>query len=139
MSALYHSNLELILVDWIGAHRDRDIDRLAALLHADVEQRWIDGKVYCANRAELLDWIEGQMRRRPTEYAIEAVEVVRGDDEHVVMGVHGGHLEEVGGEYVGGHLYEVFTIREGRIAAIRDFRSRGEALAAAGVDAASWR
>jgi hypothetical protein len=41
----------------------------------------------------------------------------------------------VGGEYVGGHLYEVFTIREGRIAAIRDFRSRGEALAAAGVDA----
>ena len=76
MPAPYHANLELILVDWIGAHRDGDLERLAELLHEDVEQRWIDGKVYC----------------------------------------------------------EVFTVRGGRIAAIRDFVERADALAAAGLD-----
>src|SRR6266571_5049182 len=134
MSTPYHANLELILVDWIGAHRDRDLDRIAALLDEEVEQRWVDGKVYCANRDELLAW----KRAQPSlaEYALDAVEVLRGDDEHVVFGVHGPHLEEVGGEYVGGHLYEVFTVGGGRITAIRAYRERSEALAAAGIDAA---
>ena len=134
MPAPYHANLELILVDWIGAHRDGDLERLAELLHEDVEQRWIDGKVYCANRAALLAWIEHRLTERPNQYLIDAVEAIRGDDEHVVLSVHGGHLDEVGGEPVGGHIYEVFTVRGGRIAAIRDFVERADALAAAGLD-----
>lgn len=132
VSVPYHANLELILVDWIGAHRDRDLGRLAELLDEGVEQQWIDGKVYCSNRDELLAWKAAQPPL--TEYALDAVEVLRGDDEHVVLGVHGPHLEEVGGEYVGGHLYEVFTIRGGRITAIRAHRDRSEALSAVGVD-----
>jgi ketosteroid isomerase-like protein len=131
MSAPYHANLELILVDWIGAHRDRDLDRISSLLDEAVEQRWIDGKVYSANRDELLAWKAAQPPL--TEYVLDAVEVLRGDDEHVVLGVHGPHLEEVGGEHVGGHLYEVFAIRDGRIATIRTYRDRAKALAAAGT------
>jgi hypothetical protein len=131
MSPSYHTNLELILVDWLGAHRDSDFERLAPLLHPDVEQRWVDGKVYCANRDELLAWKAAQPT--PAEYLLDAVEAVRGDDEHVVLGIHGAHVEEVGGERVGGHLYEVFTIRGGRIVAIRAYPGRDEALAAAGA------
>jgi ketosteroid isomerase-like protein len=58
-----------------------------------------------------------------------------------VLGVHGAHVEEVGGEHVGGHLYEVFTIRDGRIVAIRAYLGRDEALAAAGARPSSiaWR
>jgi ketosteroid isomerase-like protein len=131
MSPSYHANLELILVDWLGAHRDDDLERLAALLDPDVEQRWVDGNVYCANRDELLAWKAAQ----PThaDYLLDAVEALRGDDEHVVLGIHGAHVEEVGGEHVGGHLYEVFTIRDGHIVAIRAYLRRDEALAAAGA------
>jgi len=131
MSPSYHASLELILVDWLGAHRDNDLERLTRLLDPDVEQRWVDGKVYCANRDELLAWKAAQ----PThaEYFLDAVEALRGDDEHVVLGVHGAHVEEVDGEHVGGHLYEVFTIRDGRIVAIRAYLGRDEALAAAGA------
>ena len=131
MSPSYHDNLELILVDWLGAHRDDDLERLAELLDPEVEQRWVDGKVYCANRDELLAWKAA--RPRHAEYVLDAVEALRGDDEHVVLGVHGAHVEEVAGEHVGGHLYEVFTIRDARIVAIRAYAERDEALAAAGA------
>jgi hypothetical protein len=131
MSPSYHANLELILIDWLAAHRDADLYRIAELLDPEVEQRWIDGNVYCANRDQLLAWKAKRSRR--AEYAIDAVEALRGDDEHVVLGVHGAHVETVGGESVGGDLYEVFTIHDGRIAAIRAYRERDEALAAAGA------
>jgi ketosteroid isomerase-like protein len=139
MSASYHANLELILIDWLGAHRDHGLERLAELLDPDVEQRWVDGKVYCANRDQLLAWKAALPRH--AEYLLDGVEALRGDDEHVVLGVHGAHVEAVGGVHVGGHLYEVFTIRDGRIVAIRAYLRRDEALAAAGAPpgSAAWR
>ena len=141
MSTPYHSNLELILVDWIGAQRDRDLDQLARLLDEQVEQRWIDGEVYCANRQQLLAWARERLENRPTEYEIDAVEVV-GAGDRVVMSVRGPHLERVGDENVGGQLSEVFTIRDGRIVAIRQYLRRAEALRTAGIDnleTADWR
>jgi hypothetical protein len=46
----------------------------------------------------------------------------------------------VGGEPLGGQIFNVFTLRDGRIVRIDDYRGRNEALAAAGVaDDAGWR
>jgi ketosteroid isomerase-like protein len=137
MSPSYHANLELVLVDWLNALRNRDLEAITVLLDPGVEQRWIDGRLYCANREQLVAWIGGRISR--SEFRVDAVEVVVGDEDHVAMGVRGPDLEEVGGEYVGGQLYEVFTIRDGRIVAIRHYLRRDEALAAAGARSVPWR
>jgi len=42
-------------------------------------------------------------------------------------------MTEVGGESLGGQIFNVFTLRSARIMRIDDYRSRAEALAAAGV------
>ena len=135
MSTSYHANLELILVDWIGALRDRDLARVAELLEPEFEHRWIDGAVTCANREQMVAWTAGRTSR--AKFRVDGVEVVAGDADHVVMGVHGPDFAEVGGEHVGGRVYEVFTIRDGRIAAVRAYLKREAALDAAGVERAS--
>jgi hypothetical protein len=68
-----------------------------------------------------------------------AFEFTRGG-EQVVLGARGPSISEVGGEPLGGQIFNVFTLRGGRIVRIDDYRGRSEALAAAGVaDDAGWR
>jgi hypothetical protein len=56
------------------------------------------------------------------------------------MGARGPSLTEVGGEPLEEQIFNVFTLREGRIARIDDYRRRSEALAAAGIAGdAGWR
>ena len=60
--------------------------------------------------------------------------------EQVVLGARGSSITEVGGESIGGQIFNVFTLRDGRIVRIDDYRRRGEALTAAGVEGdAGWR
>ena len=138
MSTPYHANLELIAIDYLAAMRDRNLNRLAGLLDPDVEQRWIDGEVYCSNREELLAWWSRRPRR--AEHRIDAVEVI-GAGDRVVMAVRGPDLDRVGDEHVGGQVCEVFTIHAGRIVAIQQYLTRAEALEAAGLapSVADWR
>jgi len=56
------------------------------------------------------------------------------------MGVRGPSLDEVGGEPLGGPIFNVFTLSNGRIVRIEDYRLREEALEAAEVDEdPQWR
>jgi hypothetical protein len=48
-------------------------------------------------------------------------------------------LSEVGGTELEGQLYNVFRVREGRIAAVADYALREEALEAAGATPPDWR
>jgi hypothetical protein len=43
-------------------------------------------------------------------------------------------LQEIGGVPLGGQIFNVFTLRDGRIVRIDDYPRRGEALAAAGAE-----
>jgi hypothetical protein len=63
---------------------------------------------------------------------VDALVLTRGGDR-VVLGARGPSITEVGGESLGGQIFNVFTLRDGRIVRIDDYRSRTEALAAAGV------
>ena len=48
-------------------------------------------------------------------------------------------MTEVAGEPLEGQIYNVFTLRAGRITRIDDYRRRSEALAAAGIaNDAGW-
>jgi len=49
-------------------------------------------------------------------------------------------MTEVGGEPLGSQIFNVFTLRDGRIVRIDDYRDRSEALAAAGLaEDVGWR
>ena len=70
---------------------------------------------------------------------VDALRFTRGG-EHVVLGARGPSMTEVGGEPLGGQIFNVFTLRDGRIMRIDDYRGRTEALAAAGVaEDVGWR
>ncbi len=56
------------------------------------------------------------------------------------MGARGPSIAEVAGERLEGQIFNVFTLRDGRITRIDDYRRRSEALSAAGIGAdAGWR
>jgi hypothetical protein len=51
------------------------------------------------------------------------------------MGARCPSITKVGDEALEGQIFNVFTLRDGRIVRIDDFRGRSEALAAAGASA----
>lgn len=63
---------------------------------------------------------------------IDSLELI-GSDRHIVLGVHAPELGEVDDVEIGGEIYNVFTIEDGRITRIADYLGREEALAAAGL------
>jgi hypothetical protein len=68
---------------------------------------------------------------------IDALEFTRGG-ERVVVGARGPNIGPM--EEPLGQIFNVFTLREGRIVRIDDFRGRRAALTAAGVaEDADWR
>jgi hypothetical protein len=70
---------------------------------------------------------------------VAALEFVRAGGR-IVMGVRGPSLDEVGGEPLGGQIFNVFTLSNGRIVRIEDYRLREEALEAAEVNEdPQWR
>jgi hypothetical protein len=70
---------------------------------------------------------------------VDALEFTRGG-EQVVLGARGPSISAVGDEPLEGQIFNVFTLRNGRIVRIDDYRGRSEALAAAGVAVdAGWR
>jgi hypothetical protein len=86
--------------------------------------------------AEVIDTFRWGLEQRRD---IDVLEFTRGGDQ-LVMGARGPSITEVGGEPLEGPIFNVFTLREGRIARIEAYRRRGQALAAAGVaEDAGWR
>jgi hypothetical protein len=70
---------------------------------------------------------------------VDALEFTRAGDQ-VIMGARGSHIGQVEGEALEGQIFNIFTLHEGRIVRIDDYRRRSEALAAAGVaEDAGWR
>ena len=84
---------------------------------------------FCHGREEVLETFRMGLEQRRE---IDALEFTRGGDR-VVLGARGPSMTEVGGEPLGGQIFNVFTLRNGRIMRIDDYRGRAEALAAAGV------
>jgi ketosteroid isomerase-like protein len=124
------------MVDFFGALRRGDSDAAAALLDPEITWQGLHEDWVCHGREEVMDTFRSGLEERR---ALEAIEFTTSGD-HVVLGVRGPGIVEVGGEPLGGQIFNVFTLRDGRIVRIEDYRGRGEALAAAGVDKhAGWR
>jgi ketosteroid isomerase-like protein len=136
MTSIGQQNLETVMVDFFGALRRNDFEAAAEMLDPDVAWQGLREEFVCRGRNELIETFRWALVERRE---VDALEFTRGGD-HVVVGARGPSLTEVAGEPLEGQLFNVFTLRDGRIARIDDYRRRVEALAAAGVaEPASWR
>jgi hypothetical protein len=120
-------NLELILFGWVDALRRGDADVIAPRLAADIVWQGLRADLVCPNRDAVLDNIRagGEHRR-----CVRGLEVAAVDDEHVLFAVNLPEVSELFGEPIAGEIYSLFTLRDGVIVRIDEFKTRDEALAA---------
>jgi ketosteroid isomerase-like protein len=136
MPSTSQQNLETVMIDFFGALRRGDFDAASMLLDPDVTWQGLREEWSCRGREEVIDTFRWGLDERRD---VDALEFIRAGNR-VVLGVRGPSITEVGGEPLEGQIFNVFTLRDGRIARIDDYRCRTEALAAAGIAAETgWR
>lgn len=136
MTSIGQQNLETVMIDFFGALRRGEFDVASALLDPDVTWQGLREEWVCHGREEVIQTFRWGLEQRRE---VDALEFTRAGDR-VVLGARGPSIAEVEDEPLGGQIFNIFTLRDGRIARIVDYRRRGEALAAAGVtEQAGWR
>ena len=126
--ASQRNGLEMIL-DWLDALRQGDLDAVQRLLTPDVVWYGLSPELVCAGREDVLEVLREQL---PVRCDADALELLRAPN-HVVMGTRSDHLPQPGGIELHGQVYNVFERRDGAFATIRDFTTRADALEAAGL------
>jgi ketosteroid isomerase-like protein len=124
-----------VLVAWLDAMRRGDLEVIAEQFAPDVVWRGVPADAVCHDRCEVLDMLEGRLQEGFD--SIEALELVAGEDT-VVLGIRSPELSEIGDQPLPGQLFNVFTLRDGRIVAAQDYAERGAALQAVGVRPPQW-
>jgi ketosteroid isomerase-like protein len=136
MPSIGQENLELVMIDFFGALRRDDFDAAAGMLDPEVTWQGLHADWVCHGREQVLETFRRGLERRRE---VEALEFTRGGDQ-VVLGARGPGIGELDGESLEGQIFNVFTLHDGRIMRIDDYRSRAEALGAAGVvERTTWR
>ena len=132
MQSIGQENLETVMIDFFGARRG-DFEAAAGLLDPDVSWQGLREEWVCHGREEVVETFRwGREQRRE----IDALEFNRGG-EQVVLGARGPNIGPA--EEPLDQIFNVFTLRDGRIVRIDDYRGRSEALTTAGVAAdADW-
>ncbi|MGH3037966.1 MAG: VOC family protein [Gaiellaceae bacterium] len=124
------ANLETIMIDFFGALRSGDQDTAAALLDHEVVWQGLRDDWRCEGRRDVLDTFRWGLEEHRE---IDGLELARSGDR-VVLGIRGATITGVDDDPLDGRIYNVFTLRGGRIVRIADYRSRREAFAAAGLE-----
>jgi ketosteroid isomerase-like protein len=99
------------MIDFFGAVRRGDFDAAAALLDHDVSWQGLREECLCHGREEVIDTFRLGLEERRE---IDALEFTRSGDR-VVMGARGPSITKVGDEALEGQIFNVFTLRDGRI------------------------
>jgi ketosteroid isomerase-like protein len=136
MPSIGQENLETVMIDFLGAIRRGDFEAAKGLLDPDVSWQGLREEWVCHGGEEVIDTFRWGLEQRRE---IDALEFTRADDR-VVLGARGPSITAVDDEPLEGQIFNVFTLRDGRIVRIDDYRGRREALTAAGIaDDADWR
>ena len=115
--------------DHFHARRRRDIGAVAAGLDPAIVHQGVEAQLVCHGRDEVLDLVRRSFDRRPS--GLSGFEMIDAGDR-IVVGLRGSAFRE--NPFLSGQLFMVFTLRDRIITGIDDYRTRAEALRAAGVD-----
>lgn len=116
-------NLELVLVGWVDALRRGDLQLIERHLHPEVVWRGILPGLVCEDRQDVMENLRGAVRELPDVDAIE----LTADDQQVLLRAGSPDFTELAGEPLEGHVFNLFTIRDGLIVEMRDFTTREDA------------
>ena len=119
MPSIGQENLETVMIDFFGALRRGDLEAAAGLLDPDVSWQGLREEWVCQGRAEVIDTFRWGLEQRRE---IDALEFTRGG-EQVVLGARGPSIGPA--EEPLGQIFNVFTLRDGRIVRIDDYRAAG--------------
>jgi catechol 2,3-dioxygenase-like lactoylglutathione lyase family enzyme len=114
--------------------RRRDPDRIAGRLAEDIVWQGLRRDLVCPNREAVLHNIVGAGQHREQ---LTGIEVAALDDQHVLLGVQLPGVTEFFGEAVDGAIFNVFTIDNGVITRIDEFKTREDAVTYAGNTASA--
>jgi ketosteroid isomerase-like protein len=121
---------------WLSALGEGDADRFVDLLTDDVVWRGVPSNARCDGRDDVIEMLRGQISAGLPD--ARALELVASDDGAVIVGYRAADLTAVDDTPLPGQVFNVFLLRDGRIASIQDFATRGEALSAAGAAEPGW-
>jgi limonene-1,2-epoxide hydrolase len=130
-------NIEIVLGGLADAMRNRDPERIGEFLAPGLVWEGVEPGLRCDGRQQAMTVIRNRFAAAP--FMVEAVEAID-VGQHVIVGLRGpgfngtpGDLETVG------QIFNVFTLRDGKVTRWRDFLTRGDALAAADAKDPSWQ
>jgi hypothetical protein len=119
-----NDNLELVLAGWIDARRRDDVDAVRRYLHPDVVWQGVRPDLVCPDRDHVLANLRDNNGYRPDVDALDLL----ADDDQVLLGIRSPDFTEIAGEILDGQIFEVFTIEDGLIVRIDEFKTRDAAL-----------
>jgi len=116
------------------AYASGDLEAMLELVDPDLEWTYLDPALehptpqVCHGRHELEQALQQTEHGRPAE-----LQEVTSAGELVMVGIRTPGIDAVHDRRGDDRAYSVFTVREGRIVALRDCRDRQEALQVAGI------
>jgi ketosteroid isomerase-like protein len=116
--------------DHFHARRRRDLDAIEAGLDPDVVHQGVLPDLVCDGRRAVLERMVASLGAGDS--GIERLEL-HAAGEHVIAGIAGPRFREI--PFLEGEIFMVFTLRDGRILRIDDYRTREEAFRAVGATA----
>jgi ketosteroid isomerase-like protein len=123
------ANVEIVRLAYEAFARG-DLEGAAAVLHPDVKYDWIDpGPGDCHNAEEVMQLAQARMAEG---FVGEPREIIDAGD-NVVIVVANPDPQRYGAAPGETAATTVLTLREGRIVAMQDYRSRADALTAVGL------
>jgi ketosteroid isomerase-like protein len=117
-----------IVFDHFHARRRGDLDAISAGLDPDVVHQGVHSDLVCNGRDAVMDRIRASLGNGDS--GIDRLEL-HAAGESVVAGIAGPRFREI--PFLDGEIFMVFTLRDGRILRIDDFRTRAEAFRAVEV------
>ncbi|MGH7722921.1 MAG: nuclear transport factor 2 family protein [Candidatus Dormibacteria bacterium] len=117
--------------DHLHARRRRDIAAVASGLDPHVVHQGVEPELVCHGREQVLERVRHSFGPRD-DSGIDWLELVAAGDR-VVVGLSGARFRE--NPLLDGHLFMVYTVRDGTITRMDDCRTRDQALRIAGAPA----
>lgn len=109
--------------DHFYARRRRDIDALSAGLDPDVVHQGVMPEFVCNGRHEVIDQVRSSFDQG--DFGVDRLEL-NAAGESVVAGIAGPRFREI--PHLNGEIFIVFTVRDGMIVRMDDYRTREEAF-----------
>jgi ketosteroid isomerase-like protein len=123
--AMSDASMETVF-DHFHARRRHDIDAIEAGLDPGVVHQGVMPELVCNGREAVVERVRGSFENGDS--GLERLELHAAGDS-VVVGLAGPRFRE--NPFLNGEIFMVFTVRDGRILRIDDYRTRDEAFRSA--------